>query len=63
LYCKEEKVVFVGDLIFAGGGVGRYDFEYCSKDDLFKSVKKILKLPKDTVVYPGHGNKLLLKEF
>jgi glyoxylase-like metal-dependent hydrolase (beta-lactamase superfamily II) len=56
LYCKKEKILFVGDLIFAGGGIGRYDYEYCSKDDLIKSIKTILKIPDDTVIYPGHGD-------
>ena len=55
LYCKGEKVLFVGDLIFAGGGIGRYDFDYCSKGNLIKSIKTILKLPDDVAVYPGHG--------
>ena len=56
LYCKGEGVLFTGDLIFAGGGVGRYDFDYCSKDDLIKSIKNVFKLPEDTIVYPGHGD-------
>ena len=56
LYSKENKVIFVGDLVFAGGGVGRTDFAYSSKKDLRKSIKKLLRLPKDTRVYSGHGD-------
>ena len=55
LYSKKGKSVFVGDLIFAGGGVGRVDFAYSNPVDLKKSAKKILKLPRSTKVYPGHG--------
>lgn len=61
LYSKKEKVLFCGDLIFAGGGVGRTDFKYCSEKDLNDSVKKILKLPEETIVYPGHGEKTTIK--
>ncbi|MBU1000375.1 MBL fold metallo-hydrolase [Patescibacteria group bacterium] len=55
LYCQTGKVLFCGDLVFARGAVGRTDFEYASSEDLAKSIKKILKLPDKTVVYPGHG--------
>jgi hydroxyacylglutathione hydrolase len=47
--------VFAGDLIFADGGYGRTDFSYCSFDDLKKSIAKIMKLPKETKIYSGHG--------
>jgi glyoxylase-like metal-dependent hydrolase (beta-lactamase superfamily II) len=55
-YSKKMKVAFVGDLLFKGGGVGRYDFKYASKDDLEKSVKKVLTLDDDTIIYPGHSD-------
>lgn len=61
LYSKKEKVLFCGDLIFAGGGVGRTDFKYCSEKDLNDSVKKILKLPEETIVYSGHGEATTIK--
>lgn len=60
LYSKKEKVLFSGDLIFGRGLVGRTDFKYCSKEDLKKSIKKILKLPEDVMVYPGHGEESTL---
>lgn len=47
-------VLFSGDTLFADG-VGRTDFSYSSKQDLQKSIKKLLKLPSNTPVYPGHG--------
>lgn len=52
-----EGIVFVGDLLFAGGGRGRTDLAGGSIKKINISVKKALKLPKETVVYPGHGEK------
>lgn len=62
LYSRENKVAFVGDLVFKGGGIGRYDFPYSDKAKLYKSVKKILDLPGKTVFYPGHGEEILVKD-
>lgn len=62
LFEKKEKALFVGDLIFKDGSVGRYDFPYSNKAKLYKSVKKILDLPGKTVFYPGHGEEVLAKE-
>ena len=62
LYNREEKILFCGDLMFEGGGVGRTDFSYCSTEDLEKSIERMLKLPEDTVVYPGHGDKTTVKK-
>lgn len=55
LYFNKVGVVFVGDVIFAGGGVGRTDYPYAKEADLRKSIKKLLKLPENTIVYSGHG--------
>ncbi len=58
LHCEDPDVksVFVGDLIFAGGGVGRTDLPGSSTRDLHQSIKRVFKLiPDETVVYPGHG--------
>ena len=56
LYCAEAKAVFSGDLIFAGGGVGRTDLPKSSPQQLRQSIVKIFDLlPDDVVVYPGHG--------
>jgi hydroxyacylglutathione hydrolase len=55
LYSKEEGVVFVGDALFAGS-VGRTDFPGGDMEQLIASIKgKLLYLPDETVVYPGHG--------
>ncbi|UCH77407.1 MAG: MBL fold metallo-hydrolase [Candidatus Coatesbacteria bacterium] len=48
-------VLFSGDTLFAGG-VGRTDLPGGSTEELFASLRdRILKLPDDTAVYPGHG--------
>jgi len=47
-------ILFSGDTLFHQG-VGRTDFSYASSEDLMKSLRKLFKLPDDTVVYPGHG--------
>lgn len=53
-YFKKEAVIFTGDTLFKNG-IGRYDFSYSSKKDLYKSLDILLKLPKTTIVYSGHG--------
>jgi glyoxylase-like metal-dependent hydrolase (beta-lactamase superfamily II) len=46
---------FVGDLIFAAG-VGRTDLPGGSLEHLMSSIRgRILSLPDDTALYPGHG--------
>jgi len=52
-----QEVVFVGDLLFAGGSYGRTDLQGGSLIELKKSLKKILALPGKTVIYPGHDQK------
>ena len=58
-----EKVLFGGDLIFKDGSVGRYDFGYSDKEVLKISVAKILKLPGDTTIYPGHSEEFTVADF
>lgn len=50
-----DGIAFVGDTIFADGAVGRTDFSYSRPMDLAASIQKILALPKETVLYCGHG--------
>ncbi len=54
LYLKNENIVFSGDTLCCGG-IGRYDFSYSDKEQLFKSVNTLLKFPRATTIYPGHG--------
>lgn len=53
-YFPEENAIFTGDTLFAGA-IGRTDLSYCSKKDLWNSLKTILSLPEETTIYPGHG--------
>ncbi len=55
LYEKFSGIAFVGDVIFAEGAVGRTDFSYSRLTDLASSIRKILALPGETVLYCGHG--------
>jgi len=53
-WVKSEKIIFTGDTIFVGR-TGRTISSDSSIDDLYNSVyNTILKLPKDTIIYPGH---------
>ena len=52
-----DKVVFVGDTLFAGS-IGRTDFPGGDYEGLIRNVReKIFPLGDDVVVYPGHGPK------
>lgn len=54
-YCKEENVLFSGDSLF-NGSIGRTDLPNGSLNDLVTSLReKVLTLPEETQVYPGHG--------
>ncbi len=56
LYCKSEKLVFTGDTIFSGTW-GRTDLPTGSMEEIMDSImNKILVLPDDTIIYPGHGH-------
>jgi|TARA_B110000908_G_scaffold158495_1_gene199660 sulfur dioxygenase len=53
----EHPVVFTGDTLLIRG-TGRTDFQNGSAEDLYDSLfNKLLTLPPDTVVYPGHDYK------
>jgi hydroxyacylglutathione hydrolase len=51
----EQKVLVGGDLII-GGAVGRTDFPDSSPSDLNRSIRRVMKLPGDTHLLPGHGD-------
>jgi len=49
-----DGVIFSGDLLFAGS-IGRTDLPGGSMEAMRKSLERILTLPGDVRVYPGHG--------
>ena len=54
-YCKEEKCMFSGDVLFQGS-IGRADLAGGNFDELREHIcSRLFILPDDTVVYPGHG--------
>ena len=54
LYNEEEGVLFDGDVLF-NMGMGRYDLPGGNYRVLMNSIQRLLALPDDTTVYPGHG--------
>ena len=55
--------VFVGDTVFAGGGYGRFDLPTGNLTMLRDSIGKILALPDECILYPGHGENTTAKEY
>lgn len=50
-----KRVIFSGDTLFYRG-IGRLDFPGGSRIDMKKSLHKLMSLPDELIVYPGHGN-------
>jgi len=54
-YCEDNNILITGDVLFRGS-VGRSDLPGGNAEILISGiVSKLLVLPDDTVVYPGHG--------
>jgi glyoxylase-like metal-dependent hydrolase (beta-lactamase superfamily II) len=54
LHCPAERIVMGGDLLFRGG-YGRVDLPGADPAAMADSLARLLALPGDTRVYPGHG--------
>ena len=55
IYCEEEKMLFSGDTMFKGSW-GRTDLPTSNFEDIINSItNKLMILPEDVIVYPGHG--------
>ena len=55
LYSEKDGLVFSGDTLFFQG-IGRADLPGSNEQQLFNSIRtKLLTLPGETRVYPGHG--------
>jgi len=59
LYCKREKIIFPGDLIFANG-VGRTDFSYSSSKALNQSIVTVKRQFSQYRAFPGHGEEFIV---
>jgi len=61
-YNQDEGVIFCGDLIFKDG-IGRTDLEGGSMKQILDSIiNKILILPEETRLLPGHGAETSIKD-
>ena len=55
LYDRADQFLVSGDILFAGS-IGRTDLPGGSSTQLISGIRnKLMTLPDDTVVYPGHG--------
>lgn len=52
---EETHDMFVGDFIFEGS-IGRVDLEGGDEEEMAYSLNMIRTFPKETKLYPGHGN-------
>ena len=59
VYFKNDKMMFCGDFVFKNS-IGRCDLEGGNIIDMEKSIDKIKKYDKETIIYPGHGEKTTL---
>lgn len=55
LYFEEDKVLISGDTLFCES-VGRTDLEGGSAGEIKESLRRLMELPDDIKVYPGHGD-------
>lgn len=53
LYSENESILFTGDLIFPDGGFGRTDLEEGDRDQLIRSIEKLVDLDVEEM-YCGH---------
>jgi glyoxylase-like metal-dependent hydrolase (beta-lactamase superfamily II) len=57
LYDVKNKNLFSGDVVFAGGGVGRMDFPTGNKQEMIQSLEKLSQLELEGL-YAGHGEEM-----
>ena len=61
-YMKEPGILFSGDTLFCHSW-GRTDFPGGSEKEIFASIReKLLPLPEETLVLPGHNSETTIKE-
>jgi hydroxyacylglutathione hydrolase len=53
-YFPRENILFSGDVLFKGN-TGRWDLPGGNREQLERSLERVMTLPPSTKVYPGHG--------
>jgi glyoxylase-like metal-dependent hydrolase (beta-lactamase superfamily II) len=53
-YFERERALFSGDVIFRGS-TGRWDLPGGDREQMERSLERVMTLPPATTVYPGHG--------
>ena len=62
IYCEEQRLVFTGDTLFSGSW-GRTDLPTGNFEEIMESInKKLMTLPDETIVYPGHGKTTMIQD-
>ena len=62
LYCEKERLVFSGDTMFSGTW-GRTDLPTGNFVEIMDSItNKLMTLPDETIVYPGHGKTTMIQD-
>ena len=60
LYCEEQRLLFSGDTLFRGTW-GRTDVPTSDFKQIIDSItNKLMALPDETIVYPGHGKSTMI---
>jgi hydroxyacylglutathione hydrolase len=52
-YSEKHQLLFSGDILFQGS-VGRTDLPLCDHADMQRSLARVMTLPNDVTVLPGH---------
>lgn len=60
IYMESENVIFTGDTLFKSS-IGRTDLPTSDYKEIWKSLKKLVEYPENTVVLPGHGDESIIK--
>lgn len=55
LYSEADQIMFGGDTLFPNG-YGRVDIPGASEESTVETIRRLLKLPDEVTVYPGHGD-------
>lgn len=62
LYSEKEGLIFTGDTLF-NGAWGRTDLPTGSFEEIINSITtKLMVLPDETIVYPGHGKITMIQD-